>query len=163
VIKSANGYPVPSCKYNFPLDDIYSFVAIARALETTGVSAYLGAAANFEGDLLTSAASIATVEGRHSAFLSELTGLEGAPYAFDTALNARQVFTIASQFIESCPYDLGIAPFTQLKAALPENGSTQVKVSFDGENNYKQTWCQFLYSNKVTVSLREQCTLPPGA
>ncbi|KAF9342099.1 hypothetical protein BGX26_008366, partial [Mortierella sp. AD094] len=163
IIKSANGVPVPECKYNFPLTDIYSFVDIARALETTGVSAYLGAAANFDGELLTDAASIATVEGRQSSFLNELTGLEGAPYNFDTPLDAREVFTLASQLIESCPFNLGIEPFTQLKATLPDHGSKKIKFSFEGENTHKQTWCQFLYNDKVTVSRSEQCTLPPGA
>ncbi|KAF9402880.1 hypothetical protein BGX21_008288 [Mortierella sp. AD011] len=162
VIENAGGVPVPECKYNFPLTDIHSFVNIARALETTGVSAYLGAAANFNGNLLTGAASIATVEARQSSFLNELTGLEGAPYNFDTPLDARQVFTMASQFIESCPFNLGVEPFTQLKATLPDHGD-KVMVSFEGEEHHKKTWCQFLFSDSVVVSPIEKCAIPSDA
>ncbi|KAF9432578.1 hypothetical protein BGZ76_010602, partial [Entomortierella beljakovae] len=150
--------------YKFPLDDVHSFITVARALETTGVSAYLGAASDISGKLLTAGATILSVKARQSALLNELKGLDGAPYAFDVPLNAREIFTLASNFIESCPYDLGIHPFTQLHAVLPKYSGEKVETSFYGENEIKkQTWCQFLYNNKVTVSVREKCTLPPGA
>ncbi|KAI1311041.1 hypothetical protein EDD11_003583 [Mortierella claussenii] len=160
VIKSMGGTPVPKCSYKFPLNDVATFLAVARALENTGVSAYLGAAAGLNGDLLTAAASIATVEARHSSFLNEVSDQLGAPYAFDTPLNPQEIVTIASNFIESCPYNLGVTPFTQLTASLPAHGSSKVKTSFAGENGHKDTWCQFLYDNKVAVSPRRECKLP---
>ncbi|KAF8977554.1 hypothetical protein BGZ46_007302 [Entomortierella lignicola] len=163
IIKSANGVPVPSCKYSFPLDNVHSFLAISRAFETTGVSAILGAIANFQGDLLTDIASVVTVEGRQSSFVNEVTGLEGAPYPFDTPLDAREAFTLASQFIVSCPFQLDVVPFTKLTAALPDSDSKIVKFSFDGESSYKKTWCQFLFSNKVVVLPSEKCTIPSSA
>ncbi|KAF9919709.1 hypothetical protein BGZ67_001868, partial [Mortierella alpina] len=98
-ITQLGGTPVAPCKYKFPLDDVETFIAVARALENTGVSAYLGAASGLDGDLLTAAASITTVEARHSSFLNEILGQSGAPYAFDTPLSAKEVFTIASNFI----------------------------------------------------------------
>jgi len=159
VIESLGGTPVPKCTYKFPLDNVETFAAVARALENTGVSAYLGAAAGISSeDLLTAAASIATVEGRHSSFLNEIVGEDGAPYAFDTPLTAREVVTIATNFIESCPFDLGITPFKQLKASI--NGD-KVETSYEDEVVDRQTWCQFLYNNKVVVSRREECKLPP--
>ncbi|KAG0377000.1 hypothetical protein BGX24_006874 [Mortierella sp. AD032] len=157
-IQTLGGTPVRPCKYKFPLDDVYTFVAIARALEQTGVSAYLGAADSLDGDLLTAAASIATVEARHSSLLNEVLGQNGAPYAFDTPLTAREVFTIASNFITECPDDIGIASFTQLTASID---GERVETSFDGDDQDRQTWCQFLYNNKVVVSIREECKIPP--
>lgn len=158
VIKSLKETPVPECKYNFPLSDIHEFMAVARALEQTGVSAYLGAAAGLEGELLTAAASIATVEARHSSYLNSLFGGQGAPYDFDTPLEAREIVTIASNFIVSCPFNLGVAPYTQLMASL-DSGSYKVKTSFKGPGAETE-WCQFLFNNKVVVSLREDCTVP---
>ncbi|KAG0301605.1 hypothetical protein BGZ98_008195 [Dissophora globulifera] len=165
VISSLGGHPVPACTYNFPLDNVRQFLTIAQALETTGVSAYTGALDDLDGDLLTAAGTIATVEGRHVTFLSEVLGQVGFPYAFDTPLNARQVITIATNFITSCPFDLGIHPYTQLTAELPKDGSTKVSTSFDGEESYaiEDTWCQFLYKDRLVVSPRAQCALPPGA
>lgn len=159
VIESMGGKAVPKCTYKFPLDNIETFIAVSRALEQTGVSAYLGAAAGITSkDLLTAAGTIVTVEARQSSFLNELVGGEGAPYAFDTPLTPREVFTLASNFIESCPYDLGIAPFTQLKAEIKGD---KVETSYEGEVKGRQEWCQFLYNNKMVVSRREECKLPP--
>ncbi|KAG0295734.1 hypothetical protein BGZ98_001246, partial [Dissophora globulifera] len=103
--------------------------------------------------------------GRHATFLSEVLGQLGFPYAFDTPLNPRQVITIATNFITSCPFDLGVLPYTQLTAALPTDGSTKVSTSFEGEEAYaiENTWCQFLYKDRLVVSPRAQCALPPGA
>jgi hypothetical protein len=159
-IETLGGSPVRPCSYKFPLDDIYTFVAVARALEQTGVSAYLGAADGLDGDLLTTAASITTVEARQSSFLNGVVGEEGAPYSFDTPLTPREIFTMASNFITECPDDLGITPFTQLAAAIEGD---RVKVSWKGEDPDRQTWCQFLYNNKVVVSPREECKIPPTA
>ncbi|KAF9128969.1 hypothetical protein BGW39_004581 [Mortierella sp. 14UC] len=157
-IKTLGGSPVRPCSYKFPLNDVYTFVAIARALEQTGVSAYLGAADSLDGDLLTTAASIATVESRQSSFLNGVVGETGAPYSFDTPLTQREVFTMASEFITSCDYDLGITPFKQLTAAIK---GERVEVSWEGEDPKRQTWCQFLYNNKVVVSPRKECKIPP--
>ncbi|GJJ72213.1 hypothetical protein EMPS_04570 [Entomortierella parvispora] len=156
VIKSLKQAPVPECKYNFPLTDVHTFMAVARALENTGVSAYLGAAAGLQGGLLTAAASIVTVEARHSAYLNTVLKAEGAPYAFDTPLTAKEIVTIASNFITSCPYDLGVTPYTQLSASID---SDKVKTSFKGESATSE-WCQFLFDNKVVVSPRSDCSLP---
>ncbi|KAG9070282.1 hypothetical protein KI688_009621 [Linnemannia hyalina] len=159
VIESLGGKPVPKCTYKFPLDNLKTFIGVARALENTGVSAYTGAAAGIKSkDLLTAAASIVTVEGRQSSFLNELVGEEGAPYSFDTPLTAREVFTLAVNFIESCPFDLGVTPFTQLKASIKGD---KVETSYEGEVKGRQEWCQFLYNNKMVVSRRQECKLPP--
>jgi len=156
VIKSLKQTPVPACKYKFPMSDVQEFLAVSRALEQTGVSAYLGAAAGLQGALLTAAATITTVEARQSSYVNTLLGGEGTPYAFDTPLTPQEIVTIASNFIVSCPYDLGATPYTQLTATLD---SGKVKTSFKG-NGAKTEWCQFLFNNTVEVSPRSECTLP---
>lgn len=76
----------------------------ARILEAVGVSAYLGAAPLIsDAAVLSAAASIVTVEGRHQTLIRTASGAEPVPAAFDTALGPRAVFTLASQFIKSCP------------------------------------------------------------
>ncbi|KAI8597699.1 ferritin-like domain-containing protein, partial [Dissophora ornata] len=103
VIKALGGTPVPACKYMFPVKNVHDFLLVARALEVTGVSAYLGQVAGLNGNILTAAATITTVEARHSTFLNELLGGAASPYPFDTPLTAREVITIAINFIKSCP------------------------------------------------------------
>ncbi|KAI1302299.1 hypothetical protein EDD11_005634 [Mortierella claussenii] len=164
VINSLKGKPVPVCTYKFPLDNLTQFLAIAQALENTGVSAYLGAASGLSGNLLTAAAEITAVEARHASYLNELWGQIGFPYSFDTALSPAQVVTIATSFIEKCPYDLGVKPFHPLSATLPSENSTMVNTTFTGQDaNSNKTWCQFLYGNKSSVVPRSNCSLPADA
>ncbi|GJJ76179.1 hypothetical protein EMPS_08538 [Entomortierella parvispora] len=158
IIKSLHETPVPVCKYNFPLTDVDAFIAISRALENTGVSAYLGASSSLAGGLLTTAGTITTVEARQSSYLNTLVGGEGTPYNFDTPLTAQEVFTMASGFIVSCPYNVGVKPYTQLTASVNKN-SSKVATSFKGKGA-KNEWCQFLFSNQVVVSPRSKCTVP---
>ncbi|KAF9950013.1 hypothetical protein BGZ72_008247 [Mortierella alpina] len=156
--------PVPICTYNFPMDNLTQFLAVAQALEITGTSAYLGAVSGLSGDLLTAAAGITTVEARHSAFLNELWNQTAFPYSNDTALGPREIVTIASGFIKSCPYDIGFKPFNMLTASLSkgEGNSTKVMTSFMGPKNGTddQTYCQFLYGGKAASSPRRECALP---
>jgi len=105
VIQSECGTPVAECTYSFGYGNNFTtFLKVASALENTGVSAYDGAAQLITNkDYLTAAATIATVEGRHAAYLNFLIGLAPFPQAFDTPLNMTQVFAIAGPFITSCP------------------------------------------------------------
>lgn len=102
-IESLGGTPVSPCTYNFPYNTPEQFLQVAVALEETGVAAYNGALA-----LLTSAAlkgagaSIATVEGRHAAYLQLLNTAIPFPKAFDDAKMMREILAIASAYITSC-------------------------------------------------------------
>jgi hypothetical protein len=81
--------------------------ATARLVENVGVAAYLGAAhLVFDPVLLTSAASILTVEARHQTVLNILGGATPIPQSFDIAFSPPQVLAIAGVFISGC--DLGI-------------------------------------------------------
>ena len=102
-IASAGFQPVMPCKYNFGFTDAASMVATARVLEAVGVSAYLGAAPLINSSaILSTAATILTVESRHQTFIRTVSLAEPVPAAFDTPLGPRGVFTLAAPFITEC-------------------------------------------------------------
>ncbi|KAI8997988.1 ferritin-like domain-containing protein, partial [Gaertneriomyces semiglobifer] len=127
------GSAVPPCEYNFPLDSVATVVAVASALERTGVSAYDGAVKFIVDDAIkTAGASIATVEGRHAAILNAINtqkvqvnnqivtaNINPAPAPFDTPLGFTPVFSIAAPFIRQCPFALPVQPFPSLSLSRP--------------------------------------------
>ncbi|KAG9206039.1 hypothetical protein B5807_09732 [Epicoccum nigrum] len=127
-ITGAGAKPVEPCDYNFDaaLASADAMVKTARVLEAVGVSAYLGAApAVNSSDVLAAAASIVTVEARHQAFIRIASGAEPVPAAFDVALQPRAVFTLAAQFIKSCPQgsNLNIQAFPAIALQNPEKAT----------------------------------------
>ncbi len=104
VITSLGGTPVGACTYNFGYRDVEGYVAVAQALENTGVMAYDGAIKLIENpDLQQAGATIATVEARHASYLNLLNRTVPFPAAFDTPKPMAEILAIAGQFIVSCP------------------------------------------------------------
>ncbi len=105
VIESLDGEPVEEAEYDFGYErgDVASFLAVAAALENTGVSAYSGAAqyAIGEDEILTAALTIHGVEARHAAYLNVLNATSPFPEAFDPPLTPAEVLEIAGPFIVS--------------------------------------------------------------
>lgn len=135
-----NKYVAP-CKYNFGVSNVSDFLGVARALERTGVSAYLGRVAEISNKAyLVAAASIVTIEARHASFLNTLTGYAAAPEPFDTPLPPNVIVSIASQFITSCPFDLGVKPLEKLSVTTYNSNST-VRVN----QKYNGMYCNFVY------------------
>jgi hypothetical protein len=103
VIQGLGGTPVTPCTYDFGYTNVDGYVAVAQALENTGVMAYDGAVALIQSaELQTAAATIATVEARHASYLNLLNGDVPFPDAFDTAKTMQEILAIAGPFIVSC-------------------------------------------------------------
>ncbi len=99
-ITSLGGTPVAEATYDFGYSNAAGFVAVAAALENTGVSAYDGAAASIQNvDLLNAAGSIVAIEARHAAYLNLVNGMDPFPAAFETPLTRAEVLAIAGPFI----------------------------------------------------------------
>jgi len=99
-IESLGGTPVEEATYDFGYQNAGGFLAVAAALENTGVSAYDGAAASIENvDLLNAAGSIVAVEARHASYLNLINGEDPFPAAFETPLSRDEILAIAGPFI----------------------------------------------------------------
>lgn len=101
--------PITGCEFNFgdALSSVSTMAPVARVVEELGVTAYLGAAHLMsDPELLTTAASIVTVEARHQTILNLLNGGTAIPQAFDLAFTPSQVLAVADPFISGC--DIGV-------------------------------------------------------
>jgi len=107
VIKSLGGKPVGDSEYEFGVESVAEFVATAQVLEDTVVMAYDGAIAYIDRPgLQTASATIATVEGRHAAYLRLLNGEVPFPEPFDTPKAPQKVCELVDPFITKSPFDL---------------------------------------------------------
>ena len=102
VVEDLGGDPVMEAEYNWNLDSPAKFLATAKVLENTGVSAYKGAApAVKSNDLLAAALGIHSVEARHAEYLNMLNGKVPFPEAFDPALTPSEVTEAANPFFQA--------------------------------------------------------------
>ncbi len=88
--------------------DLLTFAKTTRALENTGVGAYLGAAPYLSSkDYLAAAGSIFGIEARHAGYANVLLNMlmsvnvNGQEESFDSPLTADQVVALAGPFITS--------------------------------------------------------------
>jgi Ferritin-like domain/PKD domain len=104
-ISSMGGTPQPLDCYAFGFKTPDDFLRIAQTLENTGVMAYDGAIAGLQSaSLQTVAATIATVEARHAAYLNILNLSLPFPTPFDTTQTMQQILAAAGQFLTTgCP------------------------------------------------------------
>ena len=96
---------IKSPKFDFgaAVTDKATFAATAQVLEDTGVSAYLGQVGNvLQIPVLKAAATIATVEARHAAWIRFINGDTPAPAGFDTAKSEKAILkaVTATKFIQ---------------------------------------------------------------
>ena len=99
-IEDLGGEPVQPAEYDFPYETIEEFAALSATIEAVGVSAYAGAAPLIESDaVLEAAASIVSVEARHTSYFNVLNTTSPFPNAFDEPRTMEGVLEIASQFI----------------------------------------------------------------
>lgn len=117
-IQGRGGVAVPACTYNFAsVTNVTQYVATAAVLENTGVSAYDGAVNTiYDKGLQQTAATIATVEARHAAYLNLITNgtavgtADGVPFpvSFDTPIAPPSIVAAISPFIVACPYNITV-------------------------------------------------------
>jgi rubrerythrin len=101
-IQDLGGEPVEPAEYEFPYDSIEEFASLSATIEALGVSAYAGAAPLIESDaVLEAAASIHSVEARHTSYFRVLDTDTPFPNAFDEPRTMEEVLEIASQFVVS--------------------------------------------------------------
>ena len=103
-ITQRQGTPVPACNYTFTVNNVSQFIQTAGALENTGVKAYDGViGAISDPDLILAAATVATVEARHAAYLNQLQKLVPFPDTTDQTLTPTQVAAAVAGF-QSCSF-----------------------------------------------------------
>ena len=103
----ANARPMPSF-VNLTQPNLLTFAQTSRALENTGVGAYLGAAPYiYNSAYLAAAGSILTIEARHSGYVNVLLDMimtvnsAGTQVSFDVPLTPDQVVTNAGPLVTS--------------------------------------------------------------
>lgn len=172
VLKQAlqdNGVEPLKCGFSFDsvLVDVPTMAATARVVEMVGVGAYLGAATLLDDPvLLDAAASILTIEARHSTVLNILSGSGSAiSQAFDIPLTPQEVLSIAGAFVQG-ECDTGITPTTPL--TLTNTGSIEVGTLLtfqaDGITSTDGLFCNMI-AGGMPVSLNlplSQCNVPQG-
>lgn len=103
-ISQRSGSPVSPCTYNFTVTNVTQFIQTARLFENTGVKAYAGAIGTItDPNLILGAATIATVEARHAAYLNGLEKAIPFPDITDPTLTPSQVVGALSAF-QTCPF-----------------------------------------------------------
>lgn len=99
-IQLLGGTPVPELQYNFGVNSLGKFIALAQLFENTGVSAYDGVIASFESPVLrTTGATLATVEARHASFVNLINGSDPFPQAADTPKSMAEITASVAPFI----------------------------------------------------------------
>lgn len=132
-IVAMGGVPQPVDCYNFGITTADNFLQIAQTIENLGVMAYDGAIAVLQNtDLQTAAATIATVEARHAAYLNLLTFTLPFPGAFDTTQTMTQVLAAAGQFMttgcNAAPVQITEAIAGPAKHSIITTNQTTVKL-----------------------------------
>jgi len=157
------------CNFTFDkaLTDVNTLAATARAVELTGVAAYLGGATLLDDPiLLDAAASILTVEARHQTLLNILSGTGSAiPQAFDLAFTPQEVLSIAGGFIDG-PCDIGITATNALTVTNsgPISAGDLLTVSAQNISGTDNLFCNMMVGGapfSINLPLA-QCNVPQG-
>jgi hypothetical protein len=166
VITSFGQQPLGGCQFDFgsAISDLPTALATARVVENLGVSAFLGVA-NLVSDpgLLTDAASVLTVEARHSTIMNILSGTgQAIPQAFDIPLNPQSILATAGQFISGCNLGIqGNAPLAIGNAPLSQGSQIQLNsTAISGDTSNLS--CQMIVggASQATVEPFQSCIVP---
>jgi len=170
-LKSVGAASLEGCKFDFSavLGDVATVAAVARVVEYVGVSAYAGAATLVvDKNILSSAASILTIESRHQSILNVLNGGSAIPQPFDMALSPSQVLALAGGFISGCDLGIPASPALTITNTGPVTVGTKLAFKSDGINAASQAGqslsCQMLAGgSEISLSMPiDNCIVPDG-
>ena len=170
VIQSLGDSAISGCSFDFSsvLTDVATMAPVARLVENVGVGAYLGAAHLVtDPSILTSAASIVTVEARHQTILNVLNGGTAIPSAFDLPLLPQEVLALAGPFISGCSVGIDALPSLTVTNSGPIVAGTSLSFQFDQQSSISDTSslsCQMLVGGApFSISLPfDACVVPDG-
>ena len=100
---------VPVCTYNFSaaIASPTAFLTAAAIFENTGTSAYDGVINGITSPAYaTVAATIASVEARHTSWLNYIAGINPVPYTFQPAGTVAGTIAAVTPYIVTCPYNV---------------------------------------------------------
>jgi len=168
VLSGFGAKPPSGCSFDFSaaLTDVSTMVTVARVVEHVGVGAYLGAAHLVQDPrVLTAAATIVTVESRHSTILNIFESATAISQPFDLALLPNEVLAIAGSFIKGC--DLGIPANPALTVTNTGSVTSGTSLSFKSPALNSSTngfHCQMLAAGMpFSLSLPlSGCVVPQG-
>lgn len=160
---------VQACTYNFPYNDVPSFIALSSIFEGVGVSAYTGAAHFLvSDDAITAAGAILSTEARQQAWVKSDVQKQN-PWSgnFDTPLTLNEVFSLAAPFIVSCPSTNAALPVSAFPAltvspSTPSAGQT-ITLAFDCGSNTSTLYVAFfsgLSTTFVEINDDKSVTIP---
>ncbi|KAL9629585.1 MAG: hypothetical protein Q9164_006818 [Protoblastenia rupestris] len=174
-LAAAGVKPVDPCTYNFPYTDPRTFVTLASILEGVGTSAYLGGAGLITSkEYLGVAGSILVTESLHTSVQRFNLGQIAAANPYGTALGLNPVFTLAAQFILSCPPDnpaLPVMAFPALTATQGVPAAAGMMFTFTANGTVPDTFFVVFVSGLETTSVPGSlmdggmisATIPPTA
>lgn len=152
VINSYGYAAVRPCVYNFngSLSSIRLFLSTARLLEATGTAAYDGAANTInDANLLQAAATIATIEARHTAYLNELTNQNPFPVDIGPARTPDMTIQATADLFIRCPdtyirpeFAYKFVPLSYNRTYLNQSGQLETSEQIENDNdvlNYSLT------------------------
>jgi hypothetical protein len=142
--------------------------AVSRVLENVGVSAFIGAASLLtDKNILGAAASIVTIESRHSSIANVLNSGASIPSAFDMGLTPSSVLALAGGFISGCDFGIPANPPLTITSKGPVGVGSQLTFSSPGIDAAKaagqtQLACQMLTGGDVTSQSfpLDNCVVP---
>ncbi|KAF5374559.1 hypothetical protein D9757_010167 [Collybiopsis confluens] len=104
-VKKQGGEAAKACHYDFPHDTPTAFVEFASWLEAIGAAAYHGVTVLLDDQQFASASgSIFAIEEQHSGWIDSAV-MKKEPWSgpFQVPLNPRQIMTLISPYVLSCP------------------------------------------------------------
>ena len=146
-------------------------------LESVGTSAYIGGAKYLASnpEALTAAGAILSTEARHATWVESVI-FKGSPWSgpFDTPFDGNLVYTLAANFITSCPSTNPTLPFSAFPSLAITNSTggnssdsftpgSQVNLTYNSTSSSNSTqYLAFFHGLNTTVVdiTSNQATIP---